>query len=174
MQICKNILRRYEELLEQGRREQEEVVQKRQDEIITLQQTVASLLSSISSISSSTPSSSSLWPRERMRSLSPTNRIIKCEAKSLRSTSYHHHQCNHLDLDHQNKKKGAKSTVCLQRVKEQQGGGCLVQHLQHWAAGENFCLCLFLQAAGKDFCLVFANVIVFAFFFCLFMQVFWS
>ena len=31
---------RYEELLDQGRKEQEEAVQKRQDEIITLQQTV--------------------------------------------------------------------------------------------------------------------------------------
>ena len=32
---------RYEELLEQGRAEQEEAVQKRQDEILTLQQTVS-------------------------------------------------------------------------------------------------------------------------------------
>ena len=31
---------RYEELLDQGRKEQEEAVQKRQDEIITLQQAV--------------------------------------------------------------------------------------------------------------------------------------
>ena len=35
------MLVRYEELLDQGRKEQEEAVQKRQDEIITLQQTVS-------------------------------------------------------------------------------------------------------------------------------------